>query len=138
MSFTDKHANDARPDPAIAHDITSRLKKDGLACAVAFDIARKLGCAPAQVGRTADLMKVRLVKCQLGLFGYTPLKKIVEPRLPPEPALGEAIRSGLVNGRLPCETAWYIAAQFGVPKMAVSSACENLSVKIKPCQLGAF
>ncbi|MFZ0130945.1 MAG: hypothetical protein WAK95_00270 [Desulfobacterales bacterium] len=138
MSLIDKHANDARPDPAIARDITARLKKEGLACAVAFDIARKLGCAPAQVGRTADLMQIRLVKCQLGLFGYTPQKKIVDSRLPPEPALGEAVRSGLVDDRLPCEAAWHIAAQFGVPKMTVSSACEALGVKIKPCQLGAF
>ncbi|MFZ0243520.1 MAG: hypothetical protein WAL90_17915 [Desulfobacterales bacterium] len=138
MSLADKDENAARPDPVIAHDITLRLKKDGLACAVAFDIARQLGCAPALVGRTADLMKVRLVKCQLGLFGYLPQKKIVEPRLPPEPTLGEAIRGGRVDGRLPCETAWQIAAQFGVPKMTVSCACEALGVKIKPCQLGAF
>ncbi len=138
MSLADKHGGDARPDPAIAPDITLRLKKDGLACAVAFDIARQLGCAPAAVGRTADLMKVRLVKCQLGLFGYAPRKKIVEPRLPSEPALEEAISRGRIDGRLPCETAWHIAAQFGVTKMTVSSACEALGVKIKPCQLGAF
>jgi len=26
----------------------------------------------------------------------------------------------------------------GIGKMAVSSACETLGVKIRPCQLGAF
>ena len=138
MSLSDKHKNDNQPDPAISQEIQVRLRKDALACAVAFDIARKLGCTPAEVGRTADLLHISLVKCQLGLFGYKPQKKIVDSRMPQEPALGDAIRDGLVDDRLPCKTAWRIAAQFGVPKMTVSSACEALGIKIKPCQLGAF
>jgi hypothetical protein len=138
MSLSDKHKNDNQPDPAISQEIQVRLRKDALACAVAFDIAGKLGCTPAEVGRTADLLHISLVKCQLGLFGYKPQKKIVDSRMPQEPALGDAIRDGLVDDRLPCKTAWRIAAQFGVPKMTVSSACEALGVKIKPCQLGAF
>ena len=138
MSLSDKHKNDNQPDPAISQEIQMRLRKDALACAVAFDIAGKLGCAPAEVGRTADLLQISLVKCQLGLFGYKPQKKIVDSRMPQEPALGDAIRDGLVDDRLPCKTAWRIAAQFGVPKMTVSSACEALGIKIKPCQLGAF
>jgi hypothetical protein len=138
MSLSDKHKNDNQPDPAISQEIQLRLRKDALACAVAFDIAGKLGCAPAEVGRTADLLQISLVKCQLGLFGYKPQKKIVDSRMPQEPALGDAIRDGLVDDRLPCKTAWRIAAQFGVPKMTVSSACEALGIKIKPCQLGAF
>lgn len=138
MRLSDKYVNDDQPDPAIAQEIQVRFRKDALACAVAFTIAGKLGCPPAEVGRTADLMHVSLVKCQLGLFGYQPQKKIVESRMPQETALGDAIRAGLVNDRLPCKTAWRIAAQFGLPKMTVSSACEALSIKVKPCQLGAF
>ncbi|MFZ1956747.1 MAG: hypothetical protein WAU34_14750, partial [Desulfobacterales bacterium] len=132
MSLSDKHKNDNQPDPAISQEIQVRLRKDALACAVAFDIAGKLGCTPAEVGRTADLLHISLVKCQLGLFGYKPQKKIVDSRMPQEPALGDAIRDGLVDDRLPCKTAWRIAAQFGVPKMTVSSACEALGIKIKP------
>ncbi len=138
MSLSDKYKNENQPDPAITQEIQVRLRKDALACAVAFDIAGKLGCTPAEVGRTADLLHISLVKCQLGLFGYKPQKKIVDSRMPQEPALGDAIRDGLVDDRLPCKTAWRIAAQFGVPKMTVSSACEALGIKIKPCQLGAF
>jgi hypothetical protein len=138
MRLSDKNENDSRPDPAITQEIKVRCRKDALACAVAFDIAGKLGCTPADVGRAADLLHVRLVKCQLGLFGYKPRKKIVESRMPQEPVLGDAIRDGLVDDRLPCKTAWRIAAQFGVPKMTVSCACEALGIKIKPCQLGAF
>jgi hypothetical protein len=138
MRLSDKNENDSQPDQAITQEIKVRRRKDALACAVAFDIAGKLGCTPAEVGRTADLLHVRLVKCQLGLFGYRPRKKIVKSRMPQEPVLGDAIRDGLVDDRLPCKTAWRIAAQFGVPKMTVSCACEALGIKIKPCQLGAF
>ena len=138
MSLSNKNDTDNQTDQAITQELKVRLRKDALACAVAFDIAGKLGCTPAEVGRTADQLHIRLVKCQLGLFGYKPQKKIVDPRMPQEPALGDAIRDGLVDGRLPCEAAWRIAAQFGVPKMTVSSACEALGIKIKPCQLGAF
>ena len=138
MSLSDKYKNDNQLDPAITQEIQGRLRKDALACAVAFDIAGKLGCTPAEVGRSADLLHISLVKCQLGLFGYKPQKKIVDSRMPQEAALSDAIRDGLVDDRLPCKTAWRIATQFGVPKMTVSSACEALSIKVKPCQLGAF
>ena len=138
MNLSDKNDSDNQPDQAITQEIKVRLRKDALACVVAFDIAGKLGCTPAEVGRTADLLHVSLVKCQLGLFGYKPQKKIVDSRMPQEAALSDAIRDGLVDDRLPCKTAWRIAAQFGVPKMTVSSACEALGIKIKPCQLGAF
>ena len=138
MRLSDKNENGNRPDPVITQEIKVRLRKDALACASAFDIAGKLGCTPAEVGRAADQLHIRLAKCQLGLFGYKPQKKIVDSRMPQEPALGDAIRDGLVDDRLPCKTAWRIAAQFGVPKMTVSSACEAMGIKIKPCQLGAF
>jgi hypothetical protein len=90
------------------------------------------------VGKTADLMEYRLVKCQLGLFGYKPGSDILTPATPENPAVVEAIRNGLVDGRLPCKTAWKIAADHDVRKMTVSAACEALGIKIKPCQLGAF
>ena len=34
--------------------------------------------------------------------------------------------------------AWEIAKRFEISKMKVSSVCEQLKIKIKPCQLGAF
>lgn len=138
MKLSEKHTGGGRPDPAIEREIRARAKAEALPCAVAFEIAKVLGCRPSEVGRTADLMNFSLVKCQLGLFGYAPQKKIVTPRTPQDPSLGDALRSGLVDDRLPCATAWDIAARFGVSKMAVSSACEALGIKIKPCQLGAF
>jgi hypothetical protein len=83
-------------------------------------------------------MELRLVKCQLGLFGYQPEKKIVKPALSVGANVEEAILAGLVNGRLPCKTAWDISQQLGIHKMKVSAACDAMGIKIRPCQLGAF
>ena len=136
--FTKKHGDKAKPEPAIQQEIENRTKDGKLACAVAFDIAAKLGVEAGAVGQTVDLMNVRLVKCQLGLFGYQPEKKIVKPLEEANPAIVEAIRSGLEAERLPCSTAWEIAKRFEVRKMTVSGVCEANGIKIKPCQLGAF
>ena len=43
-----------------------------------------------------------------------------------------------VKERLSCLSAWEIAEETGSTRMAISSACEKLKIKIKPCQLGAF
>jgi hypothetical protein len=74
----------------------------------------------------------------LGLFGYLPEKKIVKPQKPENQNLEDAIRDALVEGKLSCERAWEISRSFNVPKMTVSAVCEQLKIKIKPCQLGAF
>jgi hypothetical protein len=122
----------------IAAEIRRRVADGTLPCAVAFDIAQALGVTPAAVGKTADEIYVRLAKCQLGLFGYAPQKKIVRPRMPDQPAVRPAIQADLQDGRISCRSAWDIARRLGVAKMTVSNACEAMGVKIKPCQLGAF
>lgn len=137
-NFTAKHTAGDRPDKDIAEAIKKRSKDGELPCAVAFTIAKDIGASAENIGKTVDLLNLRLVKCQLGLFGYAPEKKIVQPAASPDPALTAAIREAIKENRLPCERAWEIADRFEVRKMAVSSACEALGIKIKPCQLGAF
>lgn len=128
-----------QPDDAqIRKIVTKRSKTGELPCARAFGAAEELGVSPAAIGRYADEMGLRLVKCQLGLFGYEPEKKIVQPRDGVSPELKAAISEGLVDGRLPCAAAWEIADRLGIKKMDVSGVCETLDIKIKPCQLGAF
>jgi hypothetical protein len=74
----------------------------------------------------------------MGIFGYEPENKAVKPMdvIPEE--LEKAIRAKIKDGRLQCASAWEIAKALNIPKMDVSSACEGLGIKIKPCQLGAF
>jgi hypothetical protein len=136
--FSRKHEAAAQPDQQIQDAIASRAKARQIPCAVAFDIARNLEAQPANVGMTIDLMNYRITKCQLGLFGYQPHKKIVTPMEKINPALSKAISDRHRDGRLSCKAVWEIAAQLDVSKMTVSRACEGMQIKIKPCQLGAF
>ena len=127
------------PLDAALKDALQRQAREGeLPCAVAFELASELGRPPADIGEAADRLGIRLVKCQLGLFGYSPEKKIVQAAPAADPAMETAIREKLENGRLTCRRAWEIAMAFQLPKMAVSAACEAMQIKIKPCQLGAF
>ncbi len=129
-------------DPAAVPGLEDALRREApenrLSCEQAFALAERFRTAPLEVGRAADRLGVRLIRCQLGLFGYLPEKKIVKPAALVEPALEQAIREARVDGRLPCRAAWEIAARLRLPRLAVSAACEALEVRIKPCQLGAF
>ena len=136
--FSDKHGANAQADPIATDKIKNSAKNGEVACAVAFQIAEELKRSPAEIGKTIDLLDFRLMKCQLGLFGYGPGKKAVKPKAPENQQLEEAIREALVGEKLSCRDAWSIASRFKVPKMTVSAACESLEIKIKPCQLGAF
>ena len=136
--YAQKHAPGAVVDPMIRDALLKSAVKGKLPCAVAFNVAKHLGVAPEDVGRTADLMELRLVKCQLGLFGYGPKKSIVKPAAFVSPAFEKTIREALVNDRLPCKRAWEIAERLRIHKMRVSAACNALGIRIRPCQLGAF
>ena len=138
QKFSQKHGNQTAVDPSIKEKMVAYAKGSELPCAVAFKLAEELNRPTAEIGKTADLLEIGLVKCQLGLFGYKPEKKIIKPKLPVDPKLEEAIRKALVDGNLSCKHAWDIALNLSVSKMTVSSVCEALNVKIKPCQLGAF
>ena len=138
QTYSDKHGSNVKLDEAIAAKIRSRAKNNELPCAVAFDIAAELGCDIGEIGQTTDLLNFRLIKCQPGLFGYKPDKKIVKPEHPADPGLEAALKRQAGRGALACKDAWELAVQFKVSKMTVSAGCEALGMKVKPCQLGAF
>jgi hypothetical protein len=127
----------------IAKVIKEGLVEGQLPCAVAFDIAERLGVEPLQVGQEADALGIKLSKCQLGLFGYgckaAGKHRRVKPMQEVPSQLALAIHASLAaDGKLPCAAAWQIAVRLGLPKQTVSDAAEGLGVRIAPCQLGAF
>lgn len=135
--FSDKHGSDTVLNERIRDEVLKAAQDKRLPCVLAFKISGKLGVLPSEVGKTVDLMNLKLNQCQLGLFGYTPDKKIVKAE-EPAPEVREAILSVSEDGRMSCKTAWEISARFGIPKITVSNACEGMKIRIKPCQLGAF
>jgi len=136
--FSNKHPEERRLNPDVLRAVKERNREEGLPCAVAFDLASDLGVPPEEVGFTADRLEIPLIRCQLGLHGYGPSRKIVKPADSVPAELEARIRKGVVDGKLPCRAAWDIAAEQEMPKLAVSSACEALGIKISSCQLGAF
>ena len=137
-NFSQKHGAHAGIDPIVKQKIADNALDGRIACAMAFQIAKELNIPPSEIGKGADLLNIRLIKCQLGLFGYEPEKKVVKPKSADNEELIKAIREALVENRLACRAAWNIARRFNRPKMSVSATCEALNIKIKPCQLGAF
>jgi len=137
--YAGKHGARTQLDQAIAGAIRKGSVGEKLSCTEAFRIAEEMGIGPSDVGRTLDLLEMKIIQCQLGLFGHQQGRHlIVEPAEAVPPELERALRAGLVNGRLPCATAWEIAKRFDLPKMSITSACEKLNLHIGQCQLGVF
>ena len=136
--FAAKHPPGTRVAPVLDQTVREHLKGGRITCHQAHGIAEKLNTPPIQVGVAIDLAEGRILKCQLGLFGYGKGEKKVKAAEHITPALRNAIEAALEKGHLPCAAAWRIASQYGLPRIAVAHACEALGVRIRPCQLGAF
>ena len=136
--YFQKHPDKTIAADILRQDILQKVKDNHMSCAVAEEIARVRQVSLKEAGVALDLLNVNIVECQLGLFGYSPQKKIVQPALKIASSLKDEIQKALVGGRLPCAAAWEIARKLKLPRMRVSAACEALQIKIKPCQLGAF
>ncbi|MDX9785505.1 MAG: hypothetical protein RBT11_01925 [Desulfobacterales bacterium] len=136
-NFADKHTGKT-PNARIEAEITTKIINGELPCVLAFDIATRLNIKPAEVGVTCDLMNLKISKCQLGLFGYHLEHKVASGKKEPVALLKDALMAAQFNHRITCETAWNIAAELKVGKIAVGNGCEALGIKIKACQLGVF
>lgn len=52
--------------------------------------------------------------------------------------LESAVKASLKDGYLSCPTAWRIAKEANVPKIAVGKITDRLGIRITNCQLGCF
>ena len=120
--------------------IRAVLVDDKLPCAQAFAVAAELRVAPIKIGEEATRLGIRISRCQLGLFGYADQgqKSIVQPATSVDGELEEAVRTQLIDGRLPCVKAWEIAEEHALSKLEIASFVEGLSFRVSACQLGCF
>jgi len=136
--FAAKHPPGTHVTADLKKAVRENLQNGGISCHIAHDIANALNVPPHDVGVAIDLAEGRILKCQLGLFGYGKGKKMVQAAKSIMPTLRNAIESGLEDDQLPCAAAWRIAEEHAIPRLAVANACEMLGVRIISCQLGAF
>jgi len=136
-NYSKKHSPERKVNPLIVEAVRKRAKEGKLPCAVAFEIAKELDISPDEVGFTLDSLEIKIIKCQMGIFGYNHDKPLRPLDSVPE-ELKDAITHALEGGRLTCRAAWDIAKRLGIGKMVVAAACEKLKVKLSSCQLGGF
>ncbi len=135
--YARKHPEKQR-DKAIAALLEEKAEDGRLNCADAHRIAKKLGVTPDQIGVQADLAELRISRCQMGLFGYYPEKKDLNPDIEISPKVDEAIEKAQTDGRISCAECWELATALAISRKDMGSVCEKKGVRIKPCQLGAF
>jgi hypothetical protein len=133
-----KHPGGTAYDPAVAAALTARAEEGKISCSDAHAVAGESGIAPAEAGRTADLLELRIHRCQMGLFGYSPEKRIVKPAADVSEELRALLAGAATEERIDCLSCWEIAGSRGIEKMAVAAACERLGLKVRNCQIGAF
>ena len=136
--FAAKHPQGAVVSDELRQAIEKKSRNHSITCAAAHDIARNLIISPMEVGKAIDLLEYHIRKCQLGLFGYHPEKKIVKPAAHVPSDLKNSIFTHLQNGRLSCAKAWELAEVMELSRLKFCGTCETLNIKISPCQLGAF
>lgn len=135
--YADKHP-EKTVDPVILKKLREISEKSLLRCASAHKAAKSLGVSPKKIGIQADLMELRIVECQLGLFGYAPEQKRIDPGIGISDKLWAAIENKSADGRLSCRECWDLAGEWKISRLDMGSACEKINIRIKPCQLGAF
>lgn len=137
-NYSVKHPPGTQSDPAIETALPEMVKEGRISCAAAHGLAKRLNVSPAAVGLAMDMQNFRISRCQLGLFGHTPERRIVKAAEEIQPRAEEAVRDALKNGRLACIDAWGIAKKLSLSRMEIAGICEALQIRISPCQLGAF
>jgi hypothetical protein len=136
--YAAKHSKDIKANPKATEAVKLKAINKKITCSAAHKIATDLKVPPKEVGTAIDLLEYRITKCQMGLYGYGPRKKIVKPAETVSPDLEKAIHGAKENNRLSCFTCWQIAERLHLSKMDVSAACETLGIKLHTCQLGSF
>lgn len=136
-----KHPPGIKPNERIAKAIQEKSPEGGLPCGIAERISKELQVSLSEVGITADLLGIKIKKCQLGLFGWESKAdhgKEIHPidSVPMEIKL--ALEEVAKNGRVTCASIWAIADRLGKERKVVSAVCETLGLKIVACQLGTF
>ncbi|MCX5833293.1 MAG: hypothetical protein NTV99_02030 [Deltaproteobacteria bacterium] len=76
--YKDKYPSDRKVDQKVAEAVKKRTQKGEMTCAIVFNVAEAVNVSPAEIGFTMDRLEVPIRKCQLGLFGYTPISRIIQ------------------------------------------------------------
>jgi len=135
--FAAKH-KDRQIQENISQRIQTLANDNTVECASAHRLGKSLDTSPFDIGVQIDLLEYQIIKCQLGLFGYSDGKKRMNPDIEISPELNSRLDAESKDGRISCLECWSIAKDLKLKRLDIASACEKKSIRIRPCQLGAF
>lgn len=139
MSRLDKKMPaDFIPDDGVSEQFKQRFNKGEMPCASAFKASLEWNLPTGTVGLYADLHKVPITQCQIGLFGHGKGIKLIETLDQIDPEIEAAVREKTKENIISCEDVFFIAKEKKVSKVDVGSVCQTLHIKIKNCRFGAF
>jgi len=128
--------------PEVADALKKKAVEGRISCAAVHAIAHSFHMPPWEVGVQADLIELRLTLCILGLFGHEHEnqgnRKNLDVQVHLSSELKETLLKKATDNKVSCIECWDMARQFKLKPSHVSSACEKMGIKIKPCQIGAF
>jgi len=139
--YSTKHRSGKTLNEKVARMIREKSPGGELPCVMGEKISKELKVEISEVGITADLLEIKIKKCQLGLFGYGKKPNHGKDIQAADSVSGEmkrAIEETAENGKVTCAALWMIADRLGTKRKEVSAACETLKIKIRECQLGTF
>ncbi len=136
--YAAKHSTNLNLNPQITNEINNNTVDGKISCKALHSIAEKFRKWPIEMGKAADLMELKIWKCQLGLFGHGEKNKNNNPIENISQDLIYAIKKSTEECQISCVECWRVAKNTGHHKPHVANACEKLKIKISRCQLGAF
>ncbi len=139
--YAAKHPPGTTLNEKIVQAIQEKSPGGALACGIGEKISKALDVEISEVGITADLLEMKIKKCQLGLFGWGEKPnhgKDIHAADSVSVEMKSALEEAAENGVVTCAAIWTLADRLGAKRKEVSAACDTLKLKIRGCQLGAF
>ncbi|HAK46674.1 MAG TPA: hypothetical protein DCO79_12255 [Spirochaeta sp.] len=138
--YAGKHQQDSEIDDGAAAAVKKRVRNEKISCRAAHDAALEADVSPAVIGKTLDLLEIRINGCQLGLFGHGGKDHgKVESALPQNhDVVRAAIKAAADDDGIGCLKLWQAAEASGCSKRQAASVCDEMDINIRDCQLGAF
>jgi hypothetical protein len=139
--YAAKHPPGTTLNEQIAKAIRAKSPRGTLACGAGEKISKDLNVKTSEVGITADLLEIKINKCQLGLFGWGEKPnhgKDIQAADSVSVEIKSALDKAAENGSVTCSALWRVAEKLGAKRKVVAAACDTLKLKIRECQLGVF
>jgi hypothetical protein len=97
-----------------------------------------MGIPKVAVGAMTDQIGLRVTNCQIGCFKVDKIINDSPGNEPVDDSVLARIKDLENADRLTCSNVFALAAELGLPAMAVARVANARNIKVHQCQLGCF